>query len=85
MKSHFLATVENTPIAYLNMAYQGYLVAENARQAKTLGVDMSNSNLPLDEDHKLKIWFTKRLPSLLHDNILIPLKTALKGTLRTIS
>jgi hypothetical protein len=78
MRNSFLAVSAHPPIAYLNMAYRGYLNTSVLPTLDNMGIHIKNGTLPLDKDHRLILWFKIELPQILYNNILIPAKNLYK-------
>ena len=76
LRGEFIVMMEQPSIEYLNMAQQGYLNAENIRKAKALGVEIKDRSLPLDEDHRVRIWFKITLPRILYFQLVVPCERA---------
>jgi hypothetical protein len=73
LRSRFLSVTDNYPIMYLNMAHMGYLISQNLEKAKKMGLEFGENTLPLDSDHKFKVWWWSEFVPYTYNDILLPL------------
>lgn len=74
----FLTVFENQPVEYLNMVQMGYLNSKNLEEVVKMGVHFKRGKLELDSDHKLFIWYDRRLKPFLYYSVWMPIKNFIK-------
>ena len=80
MPKPFFKTLKDAPISYLNASQEGYLNADVIRWIRQNGGTINTTTLPVNEDHKTKLWM-KSWEKYLYWHIYQPLKSGIKSLL----
>lgn len=72
LRGRFLSVTQDYPFVYMNMAHMGYLVQANLDTAKKMGLQFGKNTLPLDSDHKFRVWWRSQFAPFAYHQVLKP-------------
>jgi hypothetical protein len=79
----FYRIIHNWPLNYYNAAQLGYLNSTVMDYIQAQGIELEPTTLPLDKDHRFKIWL-RHLRSTLYHGYFVPLTSFLKKFLKNL-